>query len=154
MVGLGMLMLLLGLYSAWLRYKKQLYTSRPFLHIATYMGPAGLLAILAGWMTTEIGRQPWVVYGVMRTVDGVSKHDISSLALSLALFIVVYLFVFGIGIAYVLRLVRKGPTPHEGDLPIDGGPGHDKQQMRPMSLAEESLQDDVSANNTNDQRSK
>lgn len=154
MVGLGMLMLLLGLYSAWLRYKKQLYTSRAFLHIATYMGPAGLLAILAGWMTTEIGRQPWVVYGVMRTVDGVSKHDISSLALSLALFIVVYLFVFGIGIAYVLRLVRKGPTPHEGDLPIDGGPGHDKQQMRPMSLAEESLQDDASANNTNDQRSK
>lgn len=154
MVGLGVLMLLLGLYSAWLRYKKQLYTSRPFLHIATYMGPAGLLAILAGWMTTEIGRQPWVVYGVMRTADGVSKHELSSLAVSLGLFIVVYLFVFGLGFAYVLRLVRKGPTPHEGDLPIEGGPGQEKQQMRPMSLPEEPLQDGVSANNTNDQGGK
>ncbi len=141
MVGLGMLMLLLGLYSAWLRYKQQLYTSRPFLYLAMYMGPAGLIALLAGWLTTEIGRQPWVVYGVMRTADGVSKHELSSLALSLSLFIVVYLFVFGIGFAYVLRLVRKGPTPHEGDLPIDGGPGEERQQMRPMSLPKESLGD-------------
>jgi cytochrome d ubiquinol oxidase subunit I len=75
----------------------------------------------------------------MRTADGVSKHDVSSLALSLGLFIVVYLFVFGVGVAYVLRLVRKGPIPHEGDLPTEGGPGQDKQQMRPMSLPEESL---------------
>ncbi|MBA3696465.1 MAG: cytochrome ubiquinol oxidase subunit I [Methylotenera sp.] len=143
MVGLGMLMLLLGLYSAWLRYKKQLYTSRLFLRFATYMGPAGLVAILAGWLTTEIGRQPWVVYGVMRTSDGVSKHAVSSLALSLGLFVIVYLFVFGIGIAYVLRLVRIGPTPHEGDLPVDGGPGEGRQQMRPMSLPEEPLQTDT-----------
>ena len=142
MVGLGMLMLLLGICSAWLRYRKQLYTSRPFLYFVTLMGPAGLIAILAGWLTTEIGRQPWVVYGVMRTADGVSKHALSTLALSLGLFVVVYVFVFGVGIAYVLRLVRKGPTPHEGDLPIEGGPGQDKQQMRPMSLASESLQDE------------
>nr|WP_294838151.1 cytochrome ubiquinol oxidase subunit I [uncultured Methylotenera sp.] len=146
MVGLGVLMLLLGLYSAWLRYKKQLYTSKPFLYFATYMGPAGLIAILAGWFTTEIGRQPWLVYNVMRTVDGVSKHDISSLALSLGLFIAVYLFVFGVGVAYVLRLVHKGPIPHEGDLPVQGGPGHSQQQMRPMSLAQEPLQDLFTSN--------
>lgn len=154
MVGLGVLMLLLGLYSAWLRYKKQLYTSRPFLHFAQYMGPAGIVALLAGWMTTEIGRQPWVVYGVMRTSEGVSKHGLNSLAISLGLFIIVYFFVFGLGFAYVLRLVHKGPTPHEGDLPIDGGPGQEKQQMRPMSLPEEPLQDGVTANSTNNQGSK
>lgn len=152
MVGLGMLMVLLGLYSAWLRYKGRMYSSRPFLHFAQYMGPAGIVALLAGWMTTEIGRQPWVVYGVMRTLEGVSKHGLSSLAVSLSLFIIVYFFVFGLGFAYVLRLVRKGPTPHEGDLPVDGGPGQEKQQMRPMSLPEEPLQDGI-PNNTNKPRS-
>ena len=135
MVGLGMAMLLLGLWSGLLRLRKKMYESRLFLYAATVMGPAGLIAILAGWMTTEIGRQPWVVYGVMRTSDAVSKHLASTLAISLALFIVVYVCVFGAGVGYVLRLVRKGPSTHEGDLPTDGGPGHDKQPMRPMSLA-------------------
>jgi cytochrome d ubiquinol oxidase subunit I len=139
MVGLGMLMILLGLWSAWLRLRGQLYQSRPFLHMATWMGPAGLVAILAGWFTTEIGRQPWVVYGVMRTADAVTKHEVSTLAISLGLFIVVYLFVFGIGTAYVLRLMVKGPVPHEGDLQGTGGPGEDRHAMRPMSAAKESL---------------
>ena len=135
MVGLGMAMLGLGLWSGILRLNKNMYHSQLFLYAATLMGPAGLVAILAGWMTTEIGRQPWVVYGVMRTTDGVSHHNVTTLAISLALFIVVYLFVFGAGVGYVLRLVCKGPVVHEGDFPIDGGPGHDKQPMRPMSLA-------------------
>jgi cytochrome d ubiquinol oxidase subunit I len=77
--------------------------------MAMWMGPAGLLAVLAGWITTEVGRQPWIVYGVLRTADGASKIGAGPLALSLALFVVAYLFVFGVGIAYVLRLVRKGP---------------------------------------------
>ena len=139
MVGLGMLMIMLGLWSAWLRYRGRMYESKPFLRLCILMGPAGLVAILAGWFTTEIGRQPWVVYGVMRTADAVSRHDVGTLALSLALFILVYLFVFGVGTAYVLRLLVKGPVPHEGDQPGVGGPGEDRQAMRPLSTTKEPL---------------
>lgn len=136
MVGLGMLMIVLGCWSLWLRYRNTLYQSRRFLQAAVWMGPSGLIAILAGWFTTEIGRQPWIVYGVMRTSDAASRHDISTLALSLGLFIVIYLFVFGAGTAYVLRMVRKGPVAHEGDEPAHGGPGEDRHAMRPISAGD------------------
>jgi cytochrome d ubiquinol oxidase subunit I len=75
MVGLGLLMIVLGVWSAFLRRHGRLYTSRAFLRFALAMGPAGIVAILAGWYTTEIGRQPWVVYGIMRTAEGVSTHS-------------------------------------------------------------------------------
>jgi cytochrome bd ubiquinol oxidase subunit I len=113
MVGLGMLMILLAMVSVWLRYKKQLYQHKPFLKFATAMGPAGLIAILAGWFTTEIGRQPWVVYGVLRTADAVTPHTASEVGLTLALFVVIYLAVFGMGTLYVLRLVNIGPKTDE-----------------------------------------
>lgn len=134
MVGLGMLMLLLGAWSLWLRRTGSLFESRAFLRFALLMGPAGLVAIIAGWFTTEIGRQPWVVYGLQRTADAASPHGAMPLAISLALFIVIYCAVFGAGIAYMLRLVRKGPGAHEGG-PEHGGeaaPGH---PMRPLSAA-------------------
>jgi AraC-like DNA-binding protein len=83
MVGLGMLMLLLGVWSLWLRSRQRLFRSKPFLRFVVMMGPSGLIAILTGWYTTEIGRQPWVMYGVMRTKDAVSNH--SALALSVTL---------------------------------------------------------------------
>ena len=79
------------------------------------MGPAGIIAMLAGWMTTEIGRQPWVVYGVMRTSDAVSHHSALALSTSLAIFVVVYCAVFGTGISYLLKLVSK--EPQRGSLP-------------------------------------
>lgn len=129
MVGLGMLMIALGLWSLYLRYRGQLYHSTLFLRLTLWMGPAGVIAILAGWITTEMGRQPWVVYGIMRTADAVSSHDISSLAASLALFVLVYFFVFGIGIGYLLRLIRQPVTHAQPEL--EGGPG--QSQMRPLS---------------------
>lgn len=137
MVGLGMLMIALGFWSLLLRFKGSMFKYKPFLYSVLLMGPTGLIAILAGWMTTEVGRQPWVVYGVMRTADAVSMHPASSLALTLGLFVLIYFFVFGVGIAYIFRLVRIGPIPHEGDLPNDGGPGEDKHAMRPMSVADD-----------------
>ncbi|MDP2247197.1 MAG: cytochrome ubiquinol oxidase subunit I, partial [Nitrosomonadales bacterium] len=143
MVGLGLLMIALGLWSLWLRYRHRLYESKAFLRFALLMGPSGILAVLAGWITTEVGRQPWVVYGVMRTADAVSPHPASSLALTLGLFIIVYLLVFGLGFVYILRLIGIGPITNEGDLPVDGGPGRDQQPMRPMSVAEEPLPVDV-----------
>jgi cytochrome d ubiquinol oxidase subunit I len=136
MVGLGMLMILLGLWSLWLRRRDALFSSPWFLRAAVCMGPAGLMAILAGWYTTEIGRQPWVVYGLMRTRDAVSAHGAGPLALTLGLFIAVYLFIFGMGAAYVLRLVRKGPAPYR-EPAAHGGPGRGRQQMRPISAADE-----------------
>ncbi|TFW28442.1 cytochrome ubiquinol oxidase subunit I [Massilia horti] len=136
MVGLGILMLVLGLWSLWLRWRHRLYQSRPFLRYAMVMGPAGLVALLSGWITTEVGRQPWLVYGLQRTADGVSPHGFASVALSLALFIVVYFFVFGVGIAYVLRLVRKGPQTFDVAHAERGGPGQEHTPARPMSLPE------------------
>src|ERR1700724_1977494 len=109
MVGLGFLMLLLGLWSAWARWHNQLYKTKIFLRFAVLMGPAGLIAIVAGWLTTEIGRQPWVVYGAMRTKDAVSNHSALALSTTLAVFIVMYIAVFGTGISYMLKLVAKGP---------------------------------------------
>ena len=76
------------------------------------MGPSGLIAILAGWYTTEIGRQPWVVYGVMRTRDAVSNHSALALSTTLIVIIVMYFAVFGTGISYMLKLVAKGPQEH------------------------------------------
>jgi cytochrome d ubiquinol oxidase subunit I len=83
MAGLGMLMILLGALALWLRYRKRLYQSKPFLRFALWMGPSGLIAILAGWVTTEVGRQPWVVYGVQRTADAVSAHGDLHMTISL-----------------------------------------------------------------------
>ena len=99
MVGLGMLMLLLGVCGAALRWRGQLYDTKLFLRFVVAMGPAGLIAILAGWITTEMGRQPWVVYGVMRTKDAASHHSALTMSFTLAIFIVLYCAVFGTGIS-------------------------------------------------------
>lgn len=137
MVGLGFLMLLLGVWGLWLRWRRHLYESRLFLRFATLMGPTGLIAILAGWFTTEIGRQPWVVYGVMRTEHAVSNHSALALSTTLAIFIVMYVAVFGTGISYMLKLVAKGP---QGE---DHGPAKDERlsqrPARPLSAAPDDI---------------
>jgi cytochrome d ubiquinol oxidase subunit I len=137
MVGLGLLMILTGLWSLWLRWRDRLYQSRAFLRLTLLMGPSGLIAILAGWFTTEIGRQPWEIYGLMRTRDAVSLHSATQMSISLVTFVVVYFFVFGVGLVYVLRLVRKGPVPHEGRETNDGGAGRPRTPARPLSAPEE-----------------
>ena len=135
MVGLGVLMILLALLGTWLRRGGRLYDSRPFLKFALAMGPAGLVAILAGWITTEVGRQPWLIYGVMRTADGVSAHSAAQVGLTLAIFVVVYFLVFGAGTLYLLRIIAKGPEVDESRHPPEGGPGQMRQAMRPLSGA-------------------
>jgi cytochrome d ubiquinol oxidase subunit I len=129
MAGLGMLMILLGTFALWLRYKQRLYTSRPFLRFALWMGPSGLIAILAGWVTTEVGRQPWVVYGLQRTADAVSAHGDLHMSISLMAFFVVYSSVFGVGYSYMIRLIRKGPQEDDPTSPPTGTPA------RPLSAA-------------------
>lgn len=117
MAGLGMLMILTGVASAWLRWRGRLYQCRPFLWFVFCMGPSGLIAILAGWFTTEIGRQPWVVYGLQRTRDAVSAHGDMHMSVSLLAFILVYSSVFGVGYLYLVRLIKKGPVrEHAHDI--------------------------------------
>lgn len=139
MVGLGTLMILLGAWAAWARWRKCLYTSRRLQRFALWMGPSGLVAILAGWYTTEIGRQPWVVYGLMRTADAATPHGKLELSLTLALFVAVYLLVFGAGVMYMIRLIGQGPSSSEGHAPTSGGPGESHQPMRPISAATDAL---------------
>ena len=135
MVGLGVLMLLLGLGGAWLRWNGQLYQNRWFLRAAVAMGPAGLIALLAGWMTTEIGRQPWVVYDVMRTADAVAHHSALAMTASLASFVVVYVAVFGTGIVYMLKLMAIGPERHSGLIDAASGEAPQQRPARPLSAA-------------------
>lgn len=116
MVGLGMLMILVGVWGTWLRYKNKLYQSKAFLRFTFFMAPSGLIALLAGWFTTEVGRQPWVVYGIQRTKDAVSAHGEMHMSISLLIFLIVYGSVFGIGYGYMLKLIRKGtPEVHHGN---------------------------------------
>ncbi|MCD5994792.1 cytochrome ubiquinol oxidase subunit I [Pseudomonas sp. CDFA 602] len=140
MVALGMLMILTGLWSLWLRKRGTLYKSRPFLYLALWMGPSGLVAILAGWFTTEIGRQPWVVYGLMRTADASSGHSVAQMSITLVLFVVVYFVLFGAGLGYMMRLVRKGPKAYVEHVP-HGGPGQKRTPARPLSAAVEGAEE-------------
>jgi cytochrome d ubiquinol oxidase subunit I len=138
MVGLGFLMLLLGVWGLWLRRGGALFRAPLFQKFALLMGPSGILAILAGWFTTEIGRQPWVVYGVMRTEDAVSNHSALALSATLIGFVVMYFAVFGTGVSYMLRLVAKGPAASQGETRADQG-GNSPRPARPLSAAPDSI---------------
>ena len=121
MVGIGFAMLGLGLWGAWARWKSKLYDWTWLHRAAVVMGPAGFIAVLAGWITTEVGRQPYTVYGLLRTADSLAPVQAPAVATSLMAFVVVYFFVFGAGTFYVLRMMNKRPaTPKLGlrDGPI------------------------------------
>lgn len=113
MVGIGVLMLLTGLTFLYLRIRGKMFEVRPALKVAVVMAPSGFLAVLAGWVTTEMGRQPYVVYGLLRTEDGVSPIDALAVGASLTAFVVVYFLVFGAGIYYLLRMMRHPPGAPE-----------------------------------------
>ncbi len=109
MVGIGVLMIFTGVTAAILFLRKQLFNKRWFQLWCMAMTPSGFVAVLAGWFVTEIGRQPYIVYGVMRTAETISPVMGSQVALSLLAFIFSYVFVFGAGSYYILRLIGKGP---------------------------------------------
>jgi cytochrome d ubiquinol oxidase subunit I len=115
MVGLGLLMTLLGMLSLYARWRRTLYEWKPLHRFALLMGPSGLVAVIAGWITTEVGRQPWTVYGLMRTADSASPLAAPAVAASLAAFVVIYFAVFGAGVWYILKLMSKAPHAHETD---------------------------------------
>jgi cytochrome d ubiquinol oxidase subunit I len=122
MVGLGFAMAGLGLLSLWLRYRRRLYETRWFHWLCMVMAPAGFIAIVMGWTTTETGRQPWTVYGMVTTAQSVSPITLPEVMTSFAVIIVIYTLVFGSGILYVLKMMAKAPEPDEpslqGDAPL------------------------------------
>ncbi len=143
MVGLGMLMFALGLFSLLARAMKRLYEWKLLHRFALLMGPSGFVAVIAGWITTEVGRQPWVIYGLLRTADAVSPIATPGVTGSLIAFVLVYFTVFAAGTIYILKLMAHAPRdgePEEASAPIRTagitpspsvrGPGADRRPDR------------------------
>jgi cytochrome d ubiquinol oxidase subunit I len=113
MVGMGFLMVGLGLFSLWARWRGTLYEFRLLHRFAVAMAPAGFIAVLAGWITTETGRQPFTVYGLLRTAESASPLAAPAVASSLIAFVIVYFAVFSAGVIYILRMMAS--PPHRGE---------------------------------------
>jgi cytochrome bd ubiquinol oxidase subunit I len=107
------MMAAVGLWGAWLRVRNRLYTSLWLRRTMLILAPSGFIALLAGWTVTEVGRQPFTVYGLLRTADSASPIDTPGVAASLAAFVIVYAIVFGAGFFFLFRVLRRPPTTGE-----------------------------------------
>jgi len=136
MVAIGFLMLAVALVSLWLRWRRRLYDTRWFLRGLTLCTPIGFMAIIFGWITTEVGRQPWTIYGILRTPDSISPAITGAGVLtSLITFVVVYTIIFSAGTYYLARLLQRGPRVHEAP-PVPSA----ARPKRPFSAADEALE--------------
>ncbi|MGY3617316.1 cytochrome ubiquinol oxidase subunit I [Bradyrhizobium sp. USDA 10063] len=132
MVGCGLVMLGLAWLGTYLGFKHRLERNRPLLWGIFLSFPLPWIAILTGWYTAEVGRQPWTVYGVLRTADAMTPFLTASAAMtSLILFVMVYAFIFSFGTYYIYRLLRAGPSAIPTVTPDTAAPN------RPMSLADQ-----------------
>jgi len=131
MVGLWGIMLLTVAAGAVLWWRGRLFSAGPYLRISQHLWPIGFVTILSGWFVTEVGRQPWVATGILRTADAASPVTLGQVATTLALFVIVYGIVFAAGIYYINRLLAAGPT----SLPPGGGHDEDEGLKRPLSAA-------------------
>ncbi|HTS23985.1 MAG TPA: cytochrome ubiquinol oxidase subunit I [Casimicrobiaceae bacterium] len=131
MLAMWAAMLGITVWGWWLAYRGRLYDTALYLRLCSYAIPVGFVAVTAGWVTTEAGRQPWVVYGFLRTADAVTPNlSPGDVLISLAMYALVYAFVFGAGAYYLIKLVRTGPS-----LMQAAEPGIDKRPARPLSAA-------------------
>lgn len=130
MVGIGVLMIAFGWAGAWLWKRGTVFEARGWLWVAQYSWPAGFLAILSGWFVTEVGRQPWLATGILRSKDAVSPVTTLQVAISLALFVFVYCVVFAAGIALINRLIDKGPDEISTEDPPE------QPSKRPLKAAQ------------------
>jgi cytochrome d ubiquinol oxidase subunit I len=136
MVGMGVLMLAIGFVGAWLWFRGRLFDTRWYLQPVQYVWPMGFIAILAGWYTTEVGRQPWIATGILRTADAASPVHAMAVLTTLILFVIVYTVVFSMGIYYINRLIEYGPKGTAAATP-DGVPS------RPLTAAEPAAHDAI-----------
>jgi len=139
MIAIGMLMMLVGAVSLFLRWRGKLYDAGWFHRAAVAMGPAGFVAVLAGWVTTEVGRQPYTVYGLLRTADSMSPIDAPAVAASLLAFVIVYFLLFGAGTLYILKMMNRAPGDMGGVDPIDGKPLRTAGTTQAAALKPDSL---------------
>jgi cytochrome d ubiquinol oxidase subunit I len=123
MVGMGLVMLAAGWIGAVLWLMKRLDSASLYHRALIVAAPSGFIAVLAGWVTAEVGRQPWVVYGVMRTADAISPVAAGAVAASLLAFLIVYAIVFTAGAIYIFRLMAKGPDSDERPPESNRSPG-------------------------------
>ena len=130
MVGLGVLMIAIGWVGAWLWLRGRLFETRWYLQSVQYAWPLGFIAILSGWYVTEVGRQPWIATGILRTADAASPVGFGAVLFGLVLFVLVYGVVFSMGIYYINRLIEYGPKGAAA-APTEGMPS------RPLSAAED-----------------
>jgi cytochrome d ubiquinol oxidase subunit I len=113
MVGMGLIMVVLGLWGAFNWITKRADAARWFQRAAVLAAPSGFVAVICGWIVAEVGRQPYLVYGVLRTADGVAPVQAGQVAFSLLMFMVTYAIIFTAGAIYILRLINKGPDSDE-----------------------------------------
>ncbi|MGZ9089212.1 MAG: cytochrome ubiquinol oxidase subunit I [Rhodoplanes sp.] len=132
MLAIGLFMIAAGLVGAFLWWRGRLFNTTWYLKIVAQTWWIGFVAVIAGWVVTESGRQPWVVHGVLRTADATSPVPGGSVATTLALFVLVYGVVFSTGIYYINRLIAKGLAGRADDTPTTGTP------LRPISTAPDS----------------
>ena len=140
MIALGFLMVAVGVLSLLARARGKLYEWKWLHRFALVMGPSGLVAVLAGWITTEVGRQPWTIYGLMRTAESASPLAAPAVATSLLAFVIVYFAVFGAGVLYILKLMAKPPALHEPaapNIPDRAAGTTPAVALRPRALATE-----------------
>jgi cytochrome d ubiquinol oxidase subunit I len=134
MVGCGLVMLLLAWVGSYLSVKGRLEENRLLLWAIFLSFPLPFVAILTGWFTAEVGRQPWTVYGVLRTADSVTPFLTARAAtISLIVFCVIYAFIFSFGVFYIHRLLRAGPEERLVRAPAAAVPN------RPMSAVDEAI---------------
>ncbi|WP_147094208.1 cytochrome ubiquinol oxidase subunit I [Swaminathania salitolerans] len=119
MIAFGVLMAGTGLYSLFLRWRGKLYSNALLHRLALVLTPAGFIALLCGWVTTEVGRQPFTIYGLLRTVDSVSPVTLPNMAASMTAFVIVYFIVFTAGVGILIRDFSKEPSSHEPEPPRD-----------------------------------
>ncbi len=122
MIAIGFAMLAIGFWSLFRRWKGQLYDANWLQRVMVLMAPSGFVAVLAGWVTTEVGRQPFTVYGVLRTSDSLAPIEAPAVAASLTAFIIVYFFVFGAGTYYIMRMMNKTPGAIDVKMGLNKGP--------------------------------
>ncbi len=128
MVGIGVTLIAIGLIGAWLWWRGKLFAARWYLRPVSYAWTLGFIAILAGWLVTESGRQPWLATGILRTADAISPVPASMVLTSLILFVLVYCVVFSIGVRYIRRMIKTGPKGVAA-APVDALPN------RPLAAA-------------------
>jgi len=138
MVGLAMIMLAVIIIGVYLRFRGRLFQSTAFLRLCQYTIPIGFIAVLAGWTTTEVGRQPWTVYGILRTADSVTPSLKSGdVALSFTLYAIAYLLIYSTGFWYMLRIIQRGPSHHDSTAPVEARQSANPIQALPARAASE-----------------